>query len=94
VKIYVNDIGVVIEIDMGESLNAATNLKLEVRKPDNTKVVWTPTVYGEGFNYLRYITVANDLNLAGVWKIQPSLTLGSWSGLADTVSFEIFAKYS
>ena len=93
-KIYVNDIGVVIEIDMGESLNAATNLKLEVRKPDNTKVEWTPTVYGEGFNYLRYITVANDLNLAGVWKIQPSLTLGSWSGLADTVSFEIFAKYS
>jgi len=94
VKIYVNDIGVVIEIDMGESLSTATNLKLKVRKPDNTKVEWTPTVYGEGFNYLRYITVANDLNLAGVWKIQPSLTLGSWSGLADTVSFEIFAKYS
>jgi len=94
VKIYVNDIGVVIEIDMGESLSTATNLKLKVRKPDNTKVEWTPTVYGEGFNYLRYITVANDLDLAGVWKIQPSLTLGSWSGLADTVSFEIFAKYS
>ena len=93
-KIYVNDIGVVIEIDMGESLSTATNLKLKVRKPDNTKVEWTPTVYGEGFNYLRYITVANDLDLAGVWKIQPSLTLGSWSGLADTVSFEIFAKYS
>ena len=93
-KIYINDIGVVIEIEMGESLSGATNLKLEVRKPDNTEVEWTPTVYGEGFNYLRYITVANDLDQAGVWKANPFLSLGGWTGRADTVVFEVYDKYN
>jgi len=93
-KIYINDIGVVIEIEMGESLSGATNLKLEVRKPDNTEVEWTPTVYGEGFNYLRYITVANDLDQAGVWKANPFLSLDGWTGLADTVTFEVYDKYN
>jgi hypothetical protein len=93
-KIYVNDIGVVIEIDMGESLSTATNLKLEVRKPDNTEVEWTPTVYGTEFNFLRYTTVANDLDQAGVWKANPFLSLGGWTGLADTVTFEVYDKYN
>lgn len=89
-KVYVGDVGTIIEIDMGEDISTATNLKLIVQKPNMTEVEWIPTIYGT--NYLRYKTVANDLNTDGRYMINPVLTLGEWSGSADTVFFDVFKE--
>lgn len=92
-KAYVGDIGTAIEIDVQENISTATNLKFNVLKPDDTVVQWTPTLLGDN-RTLRYITtLAADFSVPGVYKIQVGLTLGSWSGKCDTVSFEVYAAY-
>ncbi len=90
-KLYIGDIGTLIEIDLGENISTASGLKLEVEKPDNTRVEWTPTLYGT--NYLRYTTVSGDLNVAGRYGINPTFTLGTWIGRCDTVFFEVHSRY-
>lgn len=90
-KIYAGDVGTKIKVDMGESMVGATALSFEIQKPNQKPVTFTPvTING---NFLEYITVANDIDLVGDWDMNPKLTLGSWSGLGETVSFEVFAKF-
>lgn len=90
-NIYVNDVGTIIEIDMGENIAAATGLVLEVQKPDSTLVEWTPTLYGT--NYLRYTVITGDLNKVGKYFINPKLTIATWTGRGDTVSFTVSSKF-
>ena len=90
-KVFLNDVGTVLEIDMKENISTATGLKLEVQKPDGTVVEWTPTIYGT--NYLRYTTVAGDLNKVGTYFINPKLTIGGWTGEGDTVQFTVYAPF-
>lgn len=86
-KVYVGDVGTVIEIDMQENISSATGYKLKVRKPDGTLVDWAPSIYGT--NYLRYTIVTNDLNMAGTYTIQPYMTIGTWTGRGDVISFAV-----
>lgn len=90
-NIYINDIGTVIEIDMGENISTATGLVLEVQKPDLTRVEWTPIIYGT--NYLRYSVVAGDLDKVGKYLINPKLTLSTWIGRGNTISFEVLSRF-
>lgn len=92
VKPYVGDVGTAIDIDVQENISTATNLKFNVLKPDDTIVQWTPTLQVDN-QTLRYVTQSNDFSLAGIYKIQVGLTLGSWSGKCDTVAFEVYAAY-
>jgi hypothetical protein len=87
-KVYVGDIGTIIEIDMQENISTATELKLKVRKPDGTQVEWTPSIYGT--NYLRYTLQVGDLDMAGTYALQPYMTIGTWTGRGDTVSFTVY----
>jgi len=61
-----------------------------VKKPDGTMVTWTPSIFGT--NYLRYYSVSGDLDSAGIWTIQPSLTLGTWTGSCNPVTFKVYAR--
>lgn len=90
-KVYTNDVGLVIDINMGENISSATSLSLGITKPDHTTTTWTPSI--QGTNYLRYTTVANDLDQAGIYFIQPAFTLGGWTGKGNTVKFLVHAAY-
>ena len=90
-KAYIDDIGTEILIDMRESIAAATGITLNVKKPDGTEVSWTPAIYN--VNFLRYITIADDLDQHGKYTIQPSLTLGDWVGYGDTVHMNVAKRY-
>ena len=90
-KIYKNDVGLIIELNMNEDISSATSLSYKVTKPDLTTTTWTPTIYGT--NYLRYTTVAGDLSQAGEYKLQPCFTLGSWVGCGNTVTFRVYDDY-
>ena len=90
-KHYVNEVGTPVVVDCGSAITGATSLALKVKKPDGTLVSWTPTIYET--NYLKYIVQSGDFNLSGTYYLQASLTLGGWSGLGETASFQISAVY-
>jgi len=76
--IYKDDVGIVVQVNMQKDITDATSISLIVEEPDGTIVTWTPTIYLT--KYLRYTTTTNDLDQNGVYKIQPRLTLGDWTG--------------
>lgn len=90
-KVYVGDIGTIIEVDCDEDISTATGYKLVVRKPDGTRADWTASIYGT--TALRHTTVAGDLSVAGIYRVQPYMTLDSWTGRGKTVEFEVFRLY-
>jgi len=91
-KIYVDDIGTVIDIEMHRDISAATELVLHVRKPNGEEKKWIPWI--EGTTKLRYFTVEGDLNVAGIYYIQPEIRLGSWWGFCKTTSVTVSEKYA
>jgi len=90
-KIYVDTVGLIIEIDMGEDLTGATGLAFEVKKPDDSLDSWTPSIYDS--NYLRYTTQNGDLDKPGIYKIQPKFTLSGWTGPCNTVVILVYGEY-
>lgn len=88
----IGDVGTEILIDMGVAITGATGLNLEVRKPSypdtGSEEDWTPTI--SGTDYLRYVIETGDFDEEGIYEIVPSLTLGSWAGSADPVSFRVY----
>lgn len=90
-KIYVGDIGTVILVDCGTVITGATNTKLKIKKPDGSKVEWTATI--DGTQKLKYTVISGDLNVAGAYYLNASLTLSGWSGLGETATFSVYDPY-
>lgn len=80
----VGDIGSQIFIDCGEDLTDAENLALNMQKPGPSGatelLAGTLTVDPENNKRLKYITVDGDVNLAGVYKVQPQFDLEDFTG--------------
>ena len=90
-KIYVDDIYLEIIIDMQESISDATTHEMLILK-NGVEVTWLSSIYND--RYLRYLTVAGDLDVAGTYFIQPNFVFpGGWSGLGETVSFVVNKKW-
>lgn len=92
-KIYEDDIGTEIKIDMDESMETATGITFEVKKPNGEEESWSGIQIIETTK-LKYTIQAGDLDVSGTYKIQPKLTLGSWTGKGYTVSFRVYAKFT
>ncbi len=90
-KQYKGDVGTEILLDTSSDLTDATNTKIRCKKPDGTTVEWAATI--KETTKLSYITAAGDLDQAGMYRVQASLTLGSWSGLGETASFKILETF-
>lgn len=90
-KVYVGDIGTAIELDTGVSLVGATVTEIKVRKPSGIVETWTATVSG---TKLRYVTLTDDLDQEGVWRMQASVTLpsGKWRG--ETAELKVYPPYA
>ena len=92
-KPYVGDVGTEIKIDMQESMAAATNVTFEVKKPNGDDVVWTGVQIVE-ITKLKYTTQAGDLNQSGIYKIQPKLTMGMWTGRGTMAIFRVYELFT
>ena len=86
-KVYVNAIGTLLNINCQETMSGASKLALTILKPSGARARWLPTALG---NYLKYYTVANDLNEAGTYYIQPYAKIGSWEGPGNTMSLKVY----
>ena len=95
-KHYVGTVGLIINVDTGIDLTAATATKLLVRKPSGEEVEWAAVVTTDPFGdstRLRYITAVGDLDEEGFYKVQANATIGDWTGKGKTTSFKVYAKF-
>ena len=79
--VFLNDIGTLINVDVGSDVTGATVHRIKYIKPDGTTDFWDATVLTR---YLQYTTVDGDLDQVGEWKIQALVTTasGTWHGEA------------
>jgi len=92
-KIYVDDVGTEIKIDMQESMVSASNMSFLVRKPDGEEKIWTGIQVVETTKF-KYTTQSGDLDKAGIYKVQPKLTLGTWTGKGYTINFRVYEEFT
>ena len=91
-KIYKNDVGTVVLIDMVMDISDATTKLLRVLKM-GVETVWYPEVYES--TYLKYTVESGDLDVVGTYYLQPHLTFADgWSGRGNTVSFDVCDEFS
>jgi hypothetical protein len=97
-EIHVGDIGTVFEVELKDCLtivniSSATVKQIIFQKPTGEVLTKTAIFSTDGTDgKLRYITVANDLDLAGTWKIQAKVVLpsGTWSSNVD--KFKVYSN--
>ena len=89
-KLYVGDTGTVIQLDTGQDLSAATDLKIEVSKPDGTVTSWPADKLGTA---MRFTTLASTFDQAGTYKVQAHVTAagGDWRG--ETAKLVVFDRF-
>jgi hypothetical protein len=101
-EIHLNDIGTAfrltiidcdsVAIDVSSAIGSGTK-EIIFKKPDGTVVIKAAVFYTDGIDgVLDYITIADDLNATGKWKVQAKVTLatGTWSSNIET--FKVFAN--
>lgn len=93
--LHVGDIGSIIRVTVTEAgvaldISSATTKQIKLMRPDGTSVTKTAVFTTDGTDgQLQYATMANDLNLSGLWWAQPYLVMPAWSGHAQPVQFEV-----
>lgn len=84
---YINTVGLPIIVETGQDLTSATNLLLNVKKPDGSWTTWSATLHGT--TQMKHITVAGDIALDGWYTIYPTCTIGTWTGAGKPARFPI-----
>ena len=96
-EIHVDDIGTQLKITVldGSStvdLDSATLRQLELKKPDDTSVTRTASVFGDGSGssgVMYYDTVAGDFDQTGHYKLQGKVSLTSGTYYTDIYTFKV-----
>ena len=86
---YKDTVGLTINVETGQNVNAATSIVFKVKKPNGKWYDWTTSITVQGDTILRYMTQSGDLNLAGWYLLYPELTLGGWTGAGNPDRFLI-----
>ena len=96
-KVYVDDIGTLIRINMQESLTELeSDVFLYVKKPNGNIVTWGEVVENPvtiSGDYLEYIIADGDLDIAGDYIIQPYGTINDWIGRGTTTQFTVYGLF-
>lgn len=93
VKHYIGEIGTRVLVDVKSDISVATVTDLKVKKPDGKVVIWPGNVYGANNDFIRYVTVAGDFSVAGIYKLQAVIESPTWTGPGNTDEFEIFGPF-
>jgi len=87
--IYQHDTGTKIEFLVDEA-SFITEAKIIVKKPDNEVIEWVAQIDDKS---IFYITNSNDLDLAGLYHLQPLITMNKdnqiWRGRGNIVKMEV-----
>lgn len=93
-RLYTNTVGLSIIIDMGQDMSGSASRVLNVLMPDGTTAQWTAVgVHPDNSSWIVFTTVIGSLSQEGLYRLQPSFTLGGWQGLGQTISFRVYGEY-
>jgi hypothetical protein len=96
-EIHAGDIGTVLEVTIQDdtsvidisAMTLAGSILLE--KPDGTVLTKTGVLVTDGTDgKVKYTTVADDLDTAGQWRIQASVTISGSTWKSDVGSFRVY----
>jgi len=96
-ELHLNDIGTVIRVriideatDAALDVSDATTKQIIFKKPDNVSVTKTAVFTTDGSDgYIQYVTVADDLDVAGTWKVQGKVVSGLYTNSSEIKRLEI-----
>ena len=86
---YKDTIGLTIDIECGEDINASTGHILNVKKPNGKWYEWDTNITIQNNTKLRYMTQQGDLDQAGWYLLYPVFILGGWNGAGNPDQFLI-----
>jgi len=91
-KLFQDDIGVVISVDVGEDLSKATSYIFHITKPDGIKTDWIPVVGGDSpvDGILEYSIVVGDLNLPGIYRLESEVLFAGKRLVGSKVVFKVW----
>ena len=73
-------------LDAKADISAATTMRIYYRKPDGTKGYWE--ALAEGDRAIYYKIQASELDVVGVWKVQPYVVIDDEEVYGDIERFE------
>ncbi len=91
-KVYVGDTGTAIVLDTLQDITAASLAAIEVRKPNGTLLTWTGAVYET--TKVRFVTLAETLDVPGEWAMQAKVTTPGGSWLGEVARLQVYARFS
>lgn len=86
-RLYVGDVGTVIDVDTCIDLSGASSVSLLVRKPDGTVVTWSGSVADT--TKIRHTVGGGDLDQAGEYRVQAHAEVGGWTGRGRVARFVV-----
>lgn len=104
-KTYIGDVGTIIRVNVGVNLynvvktsDGATGddplPRFEVTKPDGNIVEWQAEVEDTANGILYYEIANGDLDMAGNYKLQAKVKLGSDVWYGATATFKVYERFN
>jgi len=92
-KIYEDDWGVVVKINVGIDLTLASAYSCYVVKPNGLIASWSPTIQLPATDgILIYTTQSNDFNVPGNYRLQAIIVFPSGSFTGELATFRVYKK--
>lgn len=97
-EIHVGNIGTmfkctILSSNLPVNISSATTKLIIFLKPDGTRVEKAGTFFTDGTDgILTYTTVSGDLSVAGVWRIQGYVEIGSSVFYSNVQSFTVYGN--
>lgn len=95
-KVFVGDIGTVFrttvkEDDVAVDISTATIKQIIFQPPSGVAVTQTAVFFTDGSDgIMQYVSVANDLNIGGIWRLQGYIVSPAWQGHGEQVEFKVY----
>jgi len=95
-KHYVGEVGTELFLNVWQDLSSASEVKMLVKKPDNTRHEWSAEIYPiDSVNtYLRHTIVEGDFNMSGIYEFQAWAKFAAWEGKGKTAPLMIYERYT
>lgn len=85
--VFTGDIGTEIKLDCKSDVSSATVKSIVARKPNGSKVTWSATL--EGTDFIKYVILSGDLDVAGTWHLQAKVDMPGWSGSGEVAVLRV-----
>ena len=97
-KVYVGDLGTIIEIDMQESLASWSNMTIKIKRASNGSTTTLDGIQkpGDGNGNILQVTtslVTSVFTVDGLYYVTPYGEVASWKGHGETVQFFVYPIY-